>query len=73
MEETSLKPGEITEMLKECSGGNREALDKLVPYVYEELHRQAHRYLNHERQGSYFTNHRISSRGIFASYRSKIC
>ena len=51
MEETSLKPGEITEMLKECSGGNREALDKLVPYVYEELHRQAHRYLNHERQG----------------------
>ena len=50
MEETSLKPGEITEMLKECSGGNREVLDKLIPYVYEELHRQAHRYLDRERQ-----------------------
>ncbi len=43
------KSGEITEMLKACVGGNREAMDKLVPLVYEELHRQAHRYLNRER------------------------
>ena len=42
--------GEITEMLKACSGGNREAMDKLVPLVYQELHQQAHRYLNRERQ-----------------------
>lgn len=45
----SIKRGEITEMLKACSGGNREAMNKLVPLVYEELHRQAHRYLNRER------------------------
>lgn len=51
IDEASLKPGEITEMLKACSGGNREAFDKLMPYVYQELHRQAHRYLNRERQG----------------------
>lgn len=42
--------GEITEMLMACSGGNREAMDKLVPLVYEELHRQARRYLSRERR-----------------------
>ena len=50
MDEASAKSGEITEMLKACSGGNREAMDNLVPLVYEELHHQAHRYLNRERQ-----------------------
>lgn len=47
---TSSEQGEITEMLKACSGGNREAMDKLVPLVYQELHRQAHLYLNRERK-----------------------
>lgn len=28
---------------------NRQNLDALMPYVYEELHRQAHRYLRNER------------------------
>jgi len=49
VEEASSGRGEITEMLKACSGGNREAMDKPVPLVYEELHRQAHRYHNRER------------------------
>ena len=49
MTESAPERGEITEMLKACSGGNREAMNDLVPLVYEELHRQAHRYLNHER------------------------
>lgn len=48
--DASPKPGEITEMLKACSGGNREAMDKLVPLVYKELHRQAHLYLSRERK-----------------------
>jgi RNA polymerase sigma factor (TIGR02999 family) len=39
----------ITRMLKDWSGGNREALDKLLPFVYNELHRQAARYLRRER------------------------
>ena len=39
----------VTEMLQEWSGGDREALDKLIPIVYEELRRQASRYLQHER------------------------
>jgi RNA polymerase sigma-70 factor (ECF subfamily) len=41
----------VTEMLQEWSGGDREALDKLIPIVYEELRRQASRYLQHERHG----------------------
>jgi RNA polymerase sigma factor (TIGR02999 family) len=49
MDEASSKRGEITEMLEACRGGNREAMDKLVPLVYQELHRQAHRYLRRER------------------------
>jgi len=50
MNEALPERGEITEMLKACSGGNREAMDNLVPLVYQELHRQAHLYLNRERQ-----------------------
>jgi len=41
---------EITGMLHEWSGGNRDALDKLLPFIYDELHRQAARYLRRERQ-----------------------
>ena len=41
----------ITEMLREWSDGKQEALDNLLPLVYDELHRQASRYLRRERQG----------------------
>lgn len=41
---------EITEILQDWSDGNREALDELMPVVYQELHRQAARYLRRERQ-----------------------
>ena len=39
----------ITQMLREWSDGNREALEELMPLVYDELHRQARRYLRRER------------------------
>ena len=42
---------EVTELLVEWSNGNQAALDKLMPLVYEELHRLAHRYMGHERRG----------------------
>jgi RNA polymerase sigma factor (TIGR02999 family) len=45
------KAPEITRMLLECSNGKREAWDNLLPLVYDELHRQASRYLRRERQG----------------------
>ena len=42
----------VTEMLAEWSdSGDREALDRLIPIVCEELRRQAARYLQRERPG----------------------
>ena len=41
----------ITHLLKEWSAGDRRALEKLTPLVYEELHQQAARYLRRERPG----------------------
>jgi len=43
---------EITAMLRAWSEGEREALDSVLPLVYEELHRQAHRYLRRERRNN---------------------
>jgi len=42
---------EITQMLREWSGGKPEALDDLLPLVYKELHRQAASFLRKERPG----------------------
>lgn len=39
----------ITQILREWSDGNREALEELMPLVYDELHKQARRYLRRER------------------------
>src|SRR5688572_25776965 len=41
--------GQITQMLRQWSAGNREILDDLMPLVYDELHRQAARFLSRER------------------------
>lgn len=41
----------ITHLLRECSDGNQQAWNTLLPFVYDELHRQAARYLRRERQG----------------------
>jgi RNA polymerase sigma factor (TIGR02999 family) len=43
--------GEVTELLLAWSGGRREALDELLPLVYDELRRIAHRELRGERPG----------------------
>ena len=40
----------ITEILREWSDGNRQALEELMPLVYEELHKQAARFLSRERR-----------------------
>jgi len=41
----------VTGLLLAWSQGERSALDKLVPLVYAELRRIAHRYMNRERRG----------------------
>src|SRR5690349_17568784 len=43
--------GNITELLVGYGRGDKEALDQLMPIVYEELRRQAARYLRKERPG----------------------
>ena len=44
-------PQNVTRLLIGWSNGDKEALDQLVPLVYEELRRQAARYLRRERVG----------------------
>jgi RNA polymerase sigma factor (TIGR02999 family) len=43
-------PKEVTELLVAWGDGDRDALDQLMPLVYEELRRLAHRYLGRERK-----------------------
>ena len=44
-------PGDVTGLLLAWNGGDREALGKLVPLVYEELRKRAQRALAKERRG----------------------
>ena len=41
----------LTGLLVEWRDGDKAALDRLMPLVYEELRRIAHRYVRHERDG----------------------
>jgi len=41
----------VTEMLRDWRKGDQEALEQLIPVVYDELHRQAARYLRREHPG----------------------
>lgn len=51
--------GEISEMLKAWSDGDREIADEFMPLVYEELRRQARRFLRKER-----SNHTLQTTGL---------
>jgi RNA polymerase sigma factor (TIGR02999 family) len=42
-------PDDVTQLLENWSNGDREALERLMPLVYGELHRLAQRYLRRER------------------------
>ena len=42
---------EVTSLLKAWSGGDEQALEKLMPLVYQELHLIARRYMRGERSG----------------------
>jgi RNA polymerase sigma-70 factor, ECF subfamily len=43
--------GEISTLLRAWSGGEQNALERLTPIVYEDLHRLARRYMKRERAG----------------------
>ena len=42
---------EVTRLLLDWSNGDKTALDKLMPLIYDELRRLAHRYMSRERAG----------------------
>jgi RNA polymerase sigma factor (TIGR02999 family) len=49
MESAAMSPsGEVTLLLQLASQGDRGALDRLYPLVYDELHRMAHRHIRGE-------------------------
>jgi RNA polymerase sigma-70 factor, ECF subfamily len=48
MDEGAPPPAEITRILHDWKGGNRDALDRLIPIVYEELRTLASRQLARE-------------------------
>ena len=42
----------ITGLLRAWSGGDAAALERLIPHIYDDLHRAARRYMHHERPGN---------------------
>ena len=44
-------PNEVTQLLVAWGNGDQEARDQLMPLVYAELHRLAHRHIKRERPG----------------------
>jgi RNA polymerase sigma factor (TIGR02999 family) len=50
MERSYQQHGEISDLLRAWNLGDQGALDRLVPVVYDELRKQAHRHLRNERQ-----------------------
>lgn len=57
--ERAVKPNEISCLLQAWSKGNSNALDELLPLVYDELRRQARRFLRKERP-----NHTLQSTAL---------
>jgi RNA polymerase sigma-70 factor (ECF subfamily) len=49
MDEPSVSPHKVTQLLQRWSQGDDSALAELTPLVYEELHRLAHHYMEGER------------------------
>jgi RNA polymerase sigma factor (TIGR02999 family) len=51
LEMVTASPHQVTQLLQAWSEGDQAALDQLMPLVYQELHRLAHRYLGREQRG----------------------
>jgi RNA polymerase sigma factor (TIGR02999 family) len=54
-ESAAMGHGDITKLLKAHAAGDPDALDALLPRVYDELHRMAHRRMQGERVGHTFS------------------
>jgi RNA polymerase sigma-70 factor (ECF subfamily) len=49
--QSGVAAGDISKLLRAWSDGDRGALERLTPIVYDELHRLARRYMRSERPG----------------------
>jgi hypothetical protein len=58
-------PHDVTQLLQAWSSGDAEALEKLVPLVYDQLHQLAHHYMAGERPGHVLQTSASSMRLIF--------
>jgi RNA polymerase sigma factor (TIGR02999 family) len=47
----ALESPDVTQLLKDWSGGDEAAADRLMPLVHEELRRLAHQYMRREKPG----------------------
>ena len=57
--------GDVTGLLRVWSDGDEHAFERLIPLVYDELHRMALRYLAGERSTSHSSRRRSSTRSAF--------
>jgi len=48
---TQPSPHDVTQLLRAWNNGAPEALEKLIPLVYHQLHQLAHHYMAGERPG----------------------
>jgi RNA polymerase sigma factor (TIGR02999 family) len=54
-----VEAGRVTQLLDEFTAGRRDALDELIPLLYDELHRIAHHHMARERIG-----HTLNTTGL---------
>lgn len=59
-------PNNVTQLLVDWNKGDDQALEQLMPLVYNELHRIAGRYLRQERQNHTLQTTALINEPIFA-------
>ena len=57
-------PQQVTQLLEAWGHGDQKALDQLIPVVYEELHRLAHRFVSLERLRQTAADDRTGQRSL---------
>ncbi len=62
---------EVTLLLKAWTGGDDSALDKLIPIVYDELRRMAHRQMFKERKGHSLQSDALINEAILRLFNAK--
>ena len=62
-------PHDVTQLLQAWSNGDPEALEKLVPLVYDQLHQLAQHYMARERPGHILQTTALVNEALPAAHR----